>query len=99
MIQWEIVAKGEFNNLVTHLCKLLSHNFFDFILNFHLLYTYGKATDQPCVNDSKNPEFIREKNLKPTSYPVEFTDYIFPVYKKKMVGTKRHPHFSLHNNF
>ena len=57
----KIVRKGEFNNLVTCLFKLQSHKFFDFLLYFHLFYTYGNATYQPRVNGSPNTEFLQEK--------------------------------------
>ena len=41
----------------------------------------GKASDQPSVDGSPNPEFIRENNLKVILHPVEFVDALFPVYK------------------
>ena len=54
----ETVRKGEFNNFVTRLCKIQSHNFFDFPLCFHIFNTDGNATDQPRLNGSTNPELI-----------------------------------------
>ena len=74
------VGKCEFHNLVTRLCKLQCHNFFDLLPYCQLFYTDGKATDQPRVNGSPNSAFIREKKLKPTLNPVEFVDALFPVY-------------------
>ena len=47
------------------------------------------------MDGSPNPEFIREKILKPISHPVEFVDTIFLVYKQKRVGAERHLIFSL----
>ena len=79
----ETVGKSTFNNLVTPLCRLQSHHFFDFLLYFHLFYIDGKTMDQPRVNGSPNPALIREHNLKPTLRPVKFVDALFPVYKRK----------------
>ena len=85
------VGKSELHNLVTRLCKLNSHNFFDFLLYFHLFYTDGKYMDHPRLNGSTNPLFIRENNLKPISYPVKNLNTIFPVYKKNNVGRQKTP--------
>ena len=60
-------------------------------LCFRLFYTYGKATDQPRKNDSPNPAFILDNNLKPTSYPIEFLDALFHVYKQKKGGIQNTP--------
>ena len=51
----ETVGKVEFNDFVTHLCKLQSHNLLAFFLYFHLFYTNYKSMYQPCVNGSPNP--------------------------------------------
>ena len=85
------VKKGKFNNIVTRLCKLQSHNLFDFIFYFCLFCTYNKATDQPHANGIPNPAFIREKKLKPTSNPVKFVDALYPVYKRKYGGRQNTP--------
>ena len=58
------------------ICANFSLNVFDFFY-FRLFYTYGKATDQPRVSGSPNPEFIQKKILKLTLHPVEFVDAIF----------------------
>ena len=50
----ETVGKDESHNLVTCLCKLQSHNVFDFLLYFHVFYTYGKAMDHPHKKHSKS---------------------------------------------
>ena len=63
---WVKVGRGEFHNLVTRLCKLQSHNFFDFLLYFHSFYTYTTAIHEPCVIGCTNLVFIRENNLKLT---------------------------------
>ena len=80
---------------VNHLLKLQSHNVLQFIIYYRLFYAGGKATYQPRVGGSPNPEFIRENNLKEILHPVEFVDAIFPVYKKKRVSTEIHPILSL----
>ena len=77
------------------ICANFSLNVFDFFLYFRLFYTYGKATDQPHVNGSPNPEFIHKKNLKPTLHPVEFVDAIFFPTIKIGVGTESHIILSL----
>ena len=41
------VDKGEYNDFVTRLFKIQSHNLFEFCLHFHLIYTYGKTMSQP----------------------------------------------------
>ena len=46
--------------------------------------------NKPRVDGSTNIELTIENNLKAISHPVEFVDDIFTVYKKKMVGFKRH---------
>ena len=76
------LRKVEFNNFVTLVCKIQSHNFFEFLLYFHLFYTYDKAKYQPRVNGSPNTAFIRENKLKPTSHPVKFVDDHVPVYNQ-----------------
>ena len=73
-------SKGEFNNFVTHFCKLHSHNFFHFLLYFHLFYTDGKATDQPCVNDSPNSELVKGNVMRQDLHLFKCSDSIFPVY-------------------
>ena len=66
---------------VNHLYKLQSHNVFQFLLYYRLFYANVKATDQPRVDSSQNPEFIRDNHLKTILHPVEFVDALFPVYK------------------
>ena len=78
----ETVGKGKFNNVVTILCKLQSHNIFDSLLYFHLFYTVGKATDNPRVNIIPNLELIRETNFNPNLYPVKKLYPLFDVYKQ-----------------
>ena len=95
----EIFAKGDFRNLVTCLCKLQSYNFFDLILCCNLFYTDGKAKDKTCINCSPNAVFIREINLEPTSYPVEFLDALFPVYNQKKVGRQNTPSIIYNEDF
>ena len=45
------------------------------------------------MESNPNQVFIREKNLKPISYPVEFVDAIFPFYKHNKGGRKNTPSF------
>ena len=45
-----------------------------------LFYADGKAMDQPRVDSSPNPEFIR---LKAILHLVKFVDVLFPEYKQK----------------
>ena len=47
------------------LFKLQSPNFFSFILYCRLFFADVQAKEQPCVDGSPNPYFIRENNLKP----------------------------------
>ena len=47
---------------VNCLCKLQSHNFFQFIICYCLFYANDKATYQPCAYSSTNPKFIRNNN-------------------------------------
>ena len=86
------VGKGELHNIVTRLWKLWSQNVFEFILYYHLIYTDDKATDQPRVNVSQNPAFVRENNLKPIFHPFKYVDDIFPVYKQKKGGHQNTPY-------
>ena len=87
------VGKCEFNDFETRWFKLQYHNFFDFLLYFHLFYIYGKATDQPRMNISSNPTFAREIKLNPTLYPFKFMDALFPVYNQTKGGCQKTPLF------
>ena len=73
----------------------ISFNFFFVIVYFiqivRLFYADVKATEQPRVDGSPNPEFIRENNLKAVSYPVGILDSLFPVYKQKNGGHQKTP--------
>jgi len=74
-------------------CANFSVSVFDFFsFCCCLFYTYGKATDQPRVNGSPNPEFIQKQILKPTLHPVEFLDAICFVYKQNR-GRHRKSHY------
>ena len=55
--------------------------------------------DQPRVDSSSNPEFIKVKNLKAILYPVEFLEALLPIYKQKRVVSKRQLLLSLMKNF
>ena len=69
-VDGDFFGKGEWDNLVNRLCKFQSHNFFYFIICYPLFYTNVKAMDHLRVENSPNPVFMWENNLKTILYPV-----------------------------
>ena len=55
--------------------------------------------DQTSVEGIPNTELIRDNTLKVISCLVEFVDAIFPVYKQKKGGRRKHLIFFLMKTF
>ena len=53
--------------------------------------------DQPCMDGSTNPEFIRKYNTKAILNPFEFVDTISLSTRENKVVSKRHLLFSILN--